>query len=27
VQVRGIVGNIAGRLSALMGASGYNDNE
>jgi len=26
-QVRGIVGNIAGRLSALMGASGYNDNE
>lgn len=27
VQVRGIVGNIAARLSALMGASGYNDNE
>ena len=27
VQVRGIVGNIAGRLSALRGASGYNDNE
>jgi len=27
VQVRGIVDNIAGRLSALMGASGYNDNE
>lgn len=26
-QVRSIVGNIAGRLSALMGASGYNDNE
>lgn len=27
VQVRGIVGNITARLSALMGASGYNDNE
>jgi len=27
VQVREIVGNIAARLSALMGASGYNDNE
>jgi DNA-binding IclR family transcriptional regulator len=27
VQVRGIVGNISARLSALMGASGYNDNE
>jgi DNA-binding IclR family transcriptional regulator len=26
-QVREIVGNIAARLSALMGASGYNDNE
>jgi DNA-binding IclR family transcriptional regulator len=26
-QVRDIVGNIAARLSALMGASGYNDNE
>jgi DNA-binding IclR family transcriptional regulator len=26
-QVRVIVGNIAARLSALMGASGYNDNE
>jgi DNA-binding IclR family transcriptional regulator len=27
VQVGSIVGNIAARLSALMGASGYNDNE
>lgn len=26
-QVREIAGNIAARLSALMGASGYNDNE
>ncbi len=26
-QVRDIVGNITARLSALMGASGYNDNE
>jgi len=26
-QVREIVGNITARLSALMGASGYNDNE